>query len=163
MGTNFYRIPTHEEMVARKENLQRLIEIMDLSPKEIEREFAFIIIDGEDSSMVNPWDNFTNETLIHLGKRGVGWKFTWNFHNGNYYTNKNELLHFIRSGRVVNEYGDEQEVEEFIKMALEWGQPDGAVFNEEYNKKHGDGYHYAKDHYSKIIDGLVVSASTEFS
>jgi hypothetical protein len=74
----------------------------------------------------------------------MGWKFCWNFHKEKYYKDKESLLNFIRSGRVMDEYGEEMNVEEFITMALEWGQPNGLVADKE-------------------VDGLRVSSSTEFS
>ena len=54
--------------------------------------------------------------------------------------------------------------EEFIKMALEWGQPDGAVFNEEYEKKKPNigRFFHGPEHYDLDIDGLRVSRSTDF-
>ena len=67
---------------------------------------------------------------------------------------------------IVDEYGDEQDVEEFITMALEWGEPDGLVVNEEYRRKertNGMGSFFDKPEYDdKIIDGLRVSSSTDF-
>jgi hypothetical protein len=160
MGTNFYRIPTEEEMNVRKELLIKRINEMPLSPDNIERNFQSIVLDNIPKNIpppdyfdaVSPWDEFLNDVKVHLGKRSGGWKFTWNFHNDKYYSNKEELLKFIRNGRIVDEYGDEMEIEEFIEMALNWGQPDGNIFNEEY----------AQTHPSKIIDGLVVSAHTDF-
>jgi hypothetical protein len=164
MGTNYYRIPTEQEMVAKKRQLLYDIENIELSPFNIERQFKMEKKDSWDHE--SPWDNFIQETSIHLGKRSSGWKFCWNFHNNKYYGDKNELLKFIRSGRVVNEYGDEVDVEEFIKMALEWGEPDGQVVNEDYRKKQrmlGMGDFFLDAMYDdKIIDGLRVSSSTEF-
>lgn len=164
MGTNYYRIPTEEEMLARKRQLVYDIENLELTPLNIERNFKMEIKDSFDSE--SPWDIFINETNIHLGKRSMGWKFCWNFHNNKYYSNKEELLKFIRSGRVVDEYGDEQNVEEFIEMALGWGQPDGQVVNEEYRKKqrmNGMGDFFLDAMYDdKIIDGLRVSSVTDF-
>ena len=75
----------------------------------------------------NLWDEFTENMNVHLGKRSVGWKFLWNFHNNEYYSDKEELFQFIRRGRVINEYSEEIPVEEFIQMALEWGKEDGYV------------------------------------
>jgi len=102
---------------------------------------------------------------IHLGKRSGGWKFCWNFHNGKYYNTKEELLKFIRKGRVVNEYGEQIDVEEFIEMSLNWGQPDGMVADKEYFDKteHHRWMSNPEDYYDKEIDGLRVSSSTEFS
>ncbi len=162
MGTNFYRIPTEEEMQDRKDRLQVRIIGLKLTPALIERDFRYI---GEESSWEksNPWEEFMDGSKVHLGKRSSGWKFCWNFHENKYYSNREELLNFIRSGRVLDEYGDEQEVEQFIDMALSW---DGIVFDEEYEKKqqseapgylpHGHRYH------DKVVDGLRVSSSTDF-
>jgi len=50
-----------------------------------------------------------------LGKRSSGWKFLWNWNDSKYYKTKEELFEFIRSGRVVNEYGDQMDQEEFIQ------------------------------------------------
>lgn len=139
---------------------------MDMSPASIEREFAINIPDSWDTT--TPWYNFINGTNVHLGKRSGGWKFCWNFNDKKYYSNKEELFAFIRSGRIVDEYGTEWAAEAFIKMALEWGQPDGAIYNKEYEDEQyrRNGYRPVfggPEHYNYEIDGLVVSKSTEFS
>jgi hypothetical protein len=137
---------------------------LELTPDNIEMGFNLPIEDSFDRESI--WDKFINGTNVHLGKRSGGWKFCWNFHNNKYYSNKEELLSFIRSGRVVDEYGDEWNVDEFIKMAFEWGEPDGLVVNEEYRKKerrNGMGSFFDNPNYDDlIIDGLRVSTSTEF-
>jgi hypothetical protein len=165
MGTNFYRIPTEEEMLAKKRQLLYDIENMELTPSNIERKFRLEKKDSFD--LESPWDFFLESITVHLGKRSGGWKFCWNFHDGKYYSNKEELLKYIRSGRVVDEYGDEQNVEEFIEMALEWGQPDGKVVDEQYRlaqRNQGIGDFFLDRMYDdKIIDGLRVSTSIDFS
>lgn len=165
MGTNFYRIPPHEEMVSRKMTLLGEINGLSLSPSEIERGFNSQMEDSWDWE--NPWKTFTEGTNIHLGKRSSGWKFCWNFHNYKYYSNKKTLLEFIRLGRVVDEYGVEQDVEEFITMALEWGEPDGLIVDEKYRKEErrkGMGSFFDDPRYDDlIIDGLRVASTTEFS
>lgn len=166
MGTNYYRIPTEEEMESKKRILIKQVSDLELSPSNIEREFRIQKENSWDSE--NPWDIFLEDTNIHLGKRSGGWKFCWNFYKNKYYSNKEELLSFIRSGRVVDEYGEECKTEEFITMALEWGQPDGLVVNEEYRrdlrmKGHGMFWLDDEKHDDLIIDGLRVSSSTEFS
>ena len=115
------------------------------------------------------WDEFIDGLKIHIGKRSSGWKFLWNFQDGKFYTNKEELLKFIRSGRIVDEYGELQDTEEFIKMALEWGQPDGYKLNQEYfdeqskDPNHRPIFSDMSNYYDKEIDGLRVSSSVEFS
>ena len=164
MGTNYYRIPQASEMDERKFKLLEKIKNLDLSPGNMECGFDEPIDDQWGRE--NPWGIFIDGTNIHLGKRSSGWKFCWNFHKDKYYSNKEELLSFIRSGRIVDEYGDEQDVEEFITMALEWGEPDGLVVNQEYRRKertNGMGSFFDKPEYDdKIIDGLRVSSSTDF-
>jgi hypothetical protein len=160
MGTNYYRIPTASEMELKKQKLITDVTELELSPKNIERNFGELVKDTYEYE--TPWDRFICETSIHLGKRSGGWKFCWNFHNNQYYSNKEELLAFIRSGRVVDEYGDEIFVEEFINMALNWCQPDGLVANGDYQKKHSS-YFYGEKYWDREIDGLRVSSSTEFS
>lgn len=166
MGTCYYRIPQASEMDERKLKLMLDVSDLDLTPNNIERNFSLPKEDSFDSESV--WDVFLKGINIHLGKRSFGWKFCWNFHNNKYYSNKEELLSFIRSGRVVDEYGDEMDVEEFITMSLEWGEPDGLVVNEEYRKKermNGRGTFWLDNNKydDLIIDGLRVSTSTEFS
>ena len=166
MGTNYYRIPKAEEMEARKQTLIGFVNNLELSPENIESGFKFIS-PRKDWEWFSPWEMFLEDTNIHLGKRSGGWKFCWNFHKNKHYSNKEELLEFIRSGRVVDEYGEEWNVEEFIAMALEWGEPNGLVVNEEYRrservKGHGSFWLDSEKYDDLIIDGLRVSSSTDF-
>ncbi len=165
MGTNYYRIPTEDEIKIKHNKLKNDILNMDLSILSIESGFRVAVDDMWNGE--NPWETFMDGINIHLGKRSSGWKFCWNFHDNKYYSNKEELLSFIRSGRVINEYSEELTTEEFITMALEWGEPDGLVVNEEYRRKerakgHGSFWLDNEKYDDKIIDGLRVSSSTEF-
>lgn len=165
MGTNYYRIPTVDEINKRNQKLHMRLQEMDLwKPSLVSSEYRFIDNPEDDWSPLNPWDEFTNGMNIHLGKRSSGWKFCWNFNGNKYYSNKEELLNFIRKGRVVNEYGEQIDVEEFIKMALDWGQPDGMVADKEYfDKNERLSWFNNESHYDKEIDGLRVASSTDFS
>lgn len=167
MGTNYYRIPKAEEVEARKAKLLARIQDLDLSPSNIERYFTTIENPKSSWDYHSPWSEFTEDLSIHLGKRSGGWKFCWNFHKDKYYSNKEELLAFIRSGRVVDEYGEEWDPEEFIKMALDWGQPDGWVYNEAYEremqKTTSRTFFWGPQYWDREVDGLRVSQSTEFS
>lgn len=147
MGTNYYRIPTQLEMEERKAKLIKDITDLDMNPLNME----------------SVWDRFTEGTSIHLGKRSGGWKFCWNFHNNKYYKDRDSLLDFIRSGRVIDEYGEVWNVEEFIDMAFEWSQPDGLIADEKYLRENNRWMSNPQDYADKIIDGLRVSTSTEFS
>jgi len=162
MSTNYFRIPKPSEVRVKYLDLVEQINGLDIwSPNNIRNDFR-TIERGFDN--LSPWDVFLEDMKIHIGKRSSGWKFLWNFQDNKFYTNKEELLSFIRSGRVVNEYGEIQNTEEFIKMALEWGQPDGCVLNQEYVDKHKSNHlSYISSYYDKEVDGLRVSSHTEFS
>lgn len=167
MGTNYIRIPKSDDVRVKYLSLVDRISRLDIwSINEIHRGFNTVQKDSDSWDNLTPWDEFMSDMKVHLGKRSSGWKFCWNFHNGKYYSNKEELLVFIRSGRVVNEYGELQDTEEFIKMALEW-ELDGCILNEEYEneirKKNPGAFIWGERYHDKLIDGLRVSQSTEFS
>ena len=168
MGTNYYRIPKSSEIVIRYQKMSEKIARLDIwNVGDISDLFSTIPVN--DFERTNPWDEFVDGLKIHIGKRSSGWKFLWNFQVGKFYTNKEELFKFIRSGRIVDEYGELQDTEEFIKMALEWGQPDGYVLDENYIAEQRKQPNYRpsfinmSNYYDKEIDGLRVSSSVEFS
>ena len=165
MGTNYYRIPTEEEIETRKEQLLARVHEMPVTPSFIENDFRFIDNPNDEWSSLSPWDEFVEGTSIHLGKRSSGWRFCWNFHDNRYYQDRASLLAFVRSGRVVDEYGESWDAERFIEMALEWGEPDGLVADAEYfnSTEHHAWMSNPEAYYDQEIDGLRVSASTEFS
>ena len=166
MGTNYYRIPTETEMEQRKQKLQSRIRTMPTSVGDVERGFSFIQDpDSEyDWDTMNPWDEFVAGTSIHLGKRSSGWKFCWNFHDNKYYSNKSELIEFVKKGRVVDEYGEEIQADEFIEMAMYWYQPDGLTADAEYFKNNPQRWiSDPSKYYDREVDGLRVSSSTDFS
>lgn len=162
MGTNYYRVLKIEEMVKRRNVLLEKIKQLPLSPSDIEMRFRTV---GSDAEYLwecsSPWEDFIEGSSVHLGKRSWGWKFMWNFHNNKYYSDKKSLLYFIRGGRVFDEYGDEMDPDEFIRMALEWGQPDGWD-TETYYKVNPRGYDFSR-FYDRYVDGLRISSSTDFS
>lgn len=161
MGTNFYRIVTVNEVMTRRAKLVKHIENMDVFKiSDIQNGFTNIPTNDFFTNK-SPWDVFNEGMSVHLGKRSGGWKFCWNFHNNKFYSNKEELLEFIRSGRVINEYDEILDNEEFIKMALEWEQPNGLDSHSYYSKNPSPYYNSKYD--DVYIDGLRVSSSTEFS
>lgn len=161
MGTNYYRIPSVEEMEERRARLEKRVAELDMSVDNIERNFN--TIPAGDWEYDSPWSEFTNGTTVHLGKRSMGWKFCWNFHKDRYYKDKESLIAFVKSGRVVNEYGEELTPDEFLEMAFEWGQPDGLIADVDYMaKKEPQWIKYSSDYYDRIVDGLRVSSSVDF-
>lgn len=164
MGTNYYRIPQADEVKKKRDILVVQIETMELNPSDIEGGFKFIS-PNKDWEWFSPWDMFMEGMSIHLGKRSMGWKFCWNFHNNKYYNNKQTLIDYVLSGRVVNEYGEEIDSQEFLNMAFDWGGPDGWVHDEKYEEiqRLEGGHVWGPKYHDRIIDGLRVSSSTEFS
>ena len=164
MSTNYYRIPMVDEMEERKARLARRVTELEMTPSNIEHNFNTIPTDSPWEHN-NPWNEFVEDTNIHLGKRSMGWKFCWNFHKDQYYHDLKTLYEFVLAGRVVNEYGEEIDSSEFMEMALEWGQPDGLIGDKEYFDKteHHRWMSNPEAYYDRIVDGLRVSSSTEFS
>ena len=162
MGTNYTRIPTAEEMEKKRKELVKTVGKLVMEPSLIEREFQITKEDSWDSE--SPWDQFLDGTAVHLGKRSGGWKFCWNFHDNKYYSSKEELIQFVLSGRVVNEYGEEIDPQEFLDMAFNWGEPDGLTADKDYFDK--NPHRFISDpskYYDREVDGLRVSSSTDFS
>jgi len=160
MGTNYYRIPSVSEMEERKARLQRRVEEMTMTPENIERNFNTIPIDGNSWEYNSPWSEFVDDVNVHLGKRSMGWKFLWNFHNNKYYHNLESLLEFINSGRVVNEYGEELPIHEFVEMALTWGGVDGYDLETYYKAYPPQWPVFAKP--ERYVEGLRISDSVDF-
>lgn len=167
MGTNFYRIPTVEEVEERRVRLAKRITSLETTPANIERNFNTIPTHDSDHCWEydNPWSEFMDGMKIHLGKRSSGWKFCWNFHEDHHYHDLKSLYKFVLSGRVVDEYGQEMDAAEFMEMALEWGQPDGLVVDAAYmaKKEYRSWMSNPESYYDRIVDGLRVSSATEFS
>ena len=159
MGTNFYRIPKSSDIVIRHQKLYEKVSKLDLwDVSKIKCNFSEPKENGFEFQSI--WDDFIEDMNVHLGKRSMGWKFCWNFHKNKHYSNKEELLSFIRSGRVIDEYGDLQDTEEFIEMALTWCE-DGYD-----SESYGLEYPERRTSWSKpelYVDGLRISDSTNFS
>lgn len=164
MGTNYYRIPSESEMEERRDRLRIRLIGLKMTSDIIANSFRYIDNQDDEWSPLNPWDEFVEGTNIHLGKRSMGWKFCWNFHGDKYYSNKQQLIDFIQIGRVVDEYGAEEEPHEFLGMAFGWDDPTSLTVDAEYYKNN-ERLSLFNDpkYYDKEIDGLRVSSSTEFS
>jgi hypothetical protein len=122
---------------------------MELNVESVNNNFR---IDGTDQFQnLSPWDEFTDNVKVHLGKRSMGWKFLWNFNEDKFFKDKESLLEFIKSGRILDEYGDELSQYEFIEMSFSWGQEDG--FDESRNS-------LSKP--ERYVDGLRISDSIDF-
>ena len=89
MGTNFYL----KQKLSEQEK-EKAIELLNLNDYDELREML-------------PND-------IHIGKRSGGWKFHWDH---NYFTffksSKESLIEWLKSGQIVDEYGDEFTFDQF--------------------------------------------------
>lgn len=149
-------------MIKREQKMRMRLDAMDvINPGDISRGFRSIEVGDWDS--ISLWDEFLEGTNIHLGKRSSGWKFIWNWNDGKYYKTKEELFKFIRDGRIVDEYGEQIDVEEFITMALDWGKEDGWDIETYYKENPERDISIRQGVYEQYIDGLRVSTSTDFS
>lgn len=166
MGTNYVRVPTEAEMIERKQTLEERIAKLTLDAPMVANGFRTVQITANEWENADPWDEFNAGICTHLGKRSGGWQFCWNLNNNLYYTNKEELLAYIKSGRVVDEYGKEWSPDEFIEMALNWCS-DGHVFNRAYEDQYlasNPNYHvWGEKSHDTIIDGLRFSKVDSFS
>ena len=149
-------------MIKREQKMRMRLDAMDvMNPGDISRGFRTISVGEWDA--ISLWSEFLEGTNIHLGKRSGGWKFLWNWNNGKYYKTKEELFEFIRDGRVIDEYEQQIDVEEFITMAVDWGKEDGWD-SETYHKEHPEHRtHWSSEKHEEYIDGLRVSTSVDFS
>jgi hypothetical protein len=135
---------------------------MDISAQAVNQGFS---VENPNSwDRYSPWDEFVEDTLVHLGKRSGGWKFCWNFHKEKYYKDKASLEAFVKSGRVIDEYGKEISPDEFLKMAYEWcqdGWDDQSYYAE--NPNHRVPWINYENYRDTYVDGLRISSSTDFS
>ena len=118
MGCNYYgwKIPTKEE----KEELIELI---------------------KQDEFVKAEDLFPKQ--VHIGKSSVGWQFTFNHNNWDYFDQSpGSLEDFINDCQIMSEYGE-------IITPLEFAQ---LIENKKNLKSNGD-----------IINGYSFSRSTDFS
>ena len=170
MGTNYYRIPTEEEIKNRQMKLAQRVKYLDLSVANISNFFSDIEKNKNEWDKQNCWEEFTHELQIHIGKNSGGWKFLFNHNNWKYYENMEELKSFIKSGRLINEYGEEQDIDEFWKL-IEAKQKDSEMINgkqyyeEGVGKEDAWGNKMAKEqnYYEEIHWGYRFSTSIEFS
>lgn len=164
MSTNYYRIPKTSETIQRFQRLGTELQGLDLvSPADTLNLFRTIQDPDDEWTHMSPWDQFVDGLCVHLGKRSSGWKFLWNWNSRKHYKDKESLLKYIRSGRIVDEYGALQNTEEFIEMALSWCVPNGwdiARYNKENPRTKPSWYEGTHEEY---IDGLRVSTSVDFS
>ena len=159
MGTNYYRVPTVNELESRKNRLMSRVRQMELTVESVNKNFTIGVTDQFENW--SPWDEFTDNVKVHLGKRSMGWKFLWNFNEDKFFNDKESLLEFIRSGRIIDEYGNELIMDEFIEMALSWGQEDGFDVESYYLEYPEHRNSWSKP--ERYVDGLRISDSVNFS
>jgi len=112
---------------------------------------------------------------IHIGKNSGGWKFMFNHNDWKYYKNMKELKEFIDSGQLINEYGEEYDIEEFWEFVEKKQENPKMIDNKQYYEEwipknepqmveswaHRDAS--KKNYYQEIVEGYRFLTSTEFS
>lgn len=131
MGTNFYikkyMTPEQKKEVIEKINNDQYDEVRD------------IIAEVND---------------IHIGKRSCGWKFLWDANDFKYFEpTKESLIRWLKSGQIIDEYGQEYNFDEFWNDALDgfWEGYDIVT----YEKDH-PGENYWRT-YEKKFHGIPVT------
>jgi|SRR6478735_9281996 len=78
---------------------------------------------------------------IHIGKLSSGWNFLWNLNKSKYYTNKKELIAFLKECEIYSEYGVVYSFDEF------WNE----IASKRTNKTHKENSSFP-NHYVMIDD-----------
>lgn len=101
MGTNYY--------LRRKIPNTKLKKVRELVTEET-------IYNGGLQEVLNQFKK------VHIGTSYCGWQFLFNHNNGKYYQKtKDSIDSFLRKevkkgGKLINEYGDEQDIDDFWNM-----------------------------------------------
>ena len=67
---------------------------------------------------------------IHLGKDSAGWKFNFNYNDGEFYTDFDELRYWLKGKTIVDEYGREITFDNFLYR----------VYSKQKDLSHSDEY-----------------------
>ena len=65
------------------------------------------------------------ETILHLGKRSCGWRFTFHIYPDEGLNNSQEIMEYLHriisknDSRIINEYSEELTLEEFKTLVKE--------------------------------------------
>ncbi len=84
--------------------------------------------------------------LFHLGKRSIGWKFSWHgfIENGRLITHKGflETLDKIDGFYVEDEYGGTYSFKEFIELAENWDKEKKNTRSHSSDNRNGENLTY---------------------
>lgn len=103
MSTNYYLIPNHENwQVKRNKFIAQITNLVSLNSAVVNK-----------TEVEEITKQFLAETRIHLGKKSYGWNFGINANGFKYFNNKKTFQEFIRTGEIINEYGEKLSVQQF--------------------------------------------------
>lgn len=177
MGTNFYLRDPKKAEQGKKEALKIINDSQSIFSKYINKKdyienvnnnYFWLIRD----QLHNIIDNVFNDAEmvgIHIGKRSKGWQFFWDPHEFRYYKpNKEALIEWLKSGEIINEYGEVFTFDEFWNNEIGYclyHDPDKYINSEDYKKLYPKSYDYStpyseKEPYIKL--GLNPSKHGEF-
>ena len=148
MGTNYYWRPLvteeeREKILEKVKNSKTIQEIKDF--------IYYDLSNGEKSE-------------IHIGKSSCGWQFLFYLGIRKYTCGqslkKEDIDKWFRSGIIVDEYGDEISVDDFLVLV---DTKKNAMDYDQYYKKNPKDAYYCRG-YDQQIDGLrFTKDETEFS
>ena len=107
MGTNYFRVPLHDEVEIKKEFIFFNIK------KELNDSYLYAC-----DSIIELVEEFRMKNYIHLGKKSYGYKFLFAQNDWKFYSNKEEIIQFIKSGRIIDEYEKEISHNEMIEICF---------------------------------------------
>lgn len=138
MGTNYYWRP----LMTEEQREKILDKVKKSKTLQSIRDFIYYNILEE-----HPME-------VHIGKSSAGWQFLFSLgirkHIRGQSLKREDIDEWLRSGIIVDEYGDEESVDDFWKMVD--SKKDGMDYDEYYEKY---PYHtYYSRGFDQYIDGL---------
>lgn len=103
---------------------------------------------------------------VPIGHRSCGWQFKWFAHNFKYFTNKKELMDWLKTSQITDEYGEEYTFEQFINEEVGEQMYEGKDMEDFASAcpsymKYGPGYDFNGYHVNAYdefyMDGLRMS------
>ena len=143
MGTNYYRIPTTDELT---KSLTKVKSSITSLLKDVN--FDYFLYQDE---LVNIENLLPKK--VHIGKQSVGWQFLWNHNNWNYFKDKESLLGYIGNGTIIDEHGRYVSHDDFLLIALNTKGWTSETYSRAYDSRSNSD--------EKIIDDLRFTTNFE--
>lgn len=83
---------------------------LDVTPPHVKQEILLAIQNNQFQKARRLLNSYTP---IHIGKSSGGWQFIFNHHNWQYFNSLETLKEWLKSGTIIDEYGEECTFEDF--------------------------------------------------